>query len=513
MKKIWNFLAIAAMLLSLVACGGNVSIPADSVFKKDLQEYITDVIDENAEISIFEKKMSEVDDSKLTVLCMAMYSSDAGDKTDEFTLTYVLKGKEWIVDKCRVNNKQTEKEPESIVQVESTVETLPMESEEPAESEPVEAESNVVEEPESSESEETVALTLSDDWKDFTFEMGGVVYQLPCDYSVFVENGWKLDENYKWNEIKEDTVMSGYGINSTYLTNGSVRIDADIVNLSGHAQLAKDCKIYGITLPANKNLGVVIAKGLTGASTKEEIEAALGYPTSSSIYDESGSLRYKLDNYNELEFYLNFEDATYNYISLENIVITEEDATVVSTERPAYLNNYVAPTVLGTEVTDTAVMLDGVVYQLPCPVEQFINNGWEVTGDSIGSLGAFCSESYGFYMTKNGVKLSFALVNYAEVEVYTSNCLVYKVDVDNYSMRNASEGFFKHASGLDMNSTWEEIEAVCENFEKYESEYYPSFTYKDDEWDYTEKIYVSWDKDGNKLNNITVEDWNWKWEY
>ena len=90
MKKWFCLILSTVMLMSLAACGSSkeVAVPDDTVYKQDIQEYITEMIDATASIKIFEKTSGEVADNTLTVTCVAMYSGTDGEIQGTFILIY-----------------------------------------------------------------------------------------------------------------------------------------------------------------------------------------------------------------------------------------------------------------------------------------------------------------------------------------------------------------------------------------------------------------------------------------
>lgn len=105
MKKVLCIILTLCIILGLAACGSKNQLaePDDTVYRSDIQEYIKDVLDSTATISIFEKKASETNEGSLIVTCVAMYSGDSGENKGTFTLTYSNNGKEWTLEKCRVD--------------------------------------------------------------------------------------------------------------------------------------------------------------------------------------------------------------------------------------------------------------------------------------------------------------------------------------------------------------------------------------------------------------------------
>ena len=483
MKRLISMVLALVLVLALAACGDKtVSAPDDSVYKADVQDYITEFLDSSAKISIFEKKTADLNGSTLTATCVAIYEGDEGQSMGTFTLTYISGKNGWELDGCSVEMEESNNEP-----TEST----------PAASTP----------PETTVPPQTTApaANLSDDWKEFTFELDGHVYTLPCHCQEFAKNGWNLSPSY---DIDPTTYkLAGYSeVTYVKLTNGAVDIYVDFANNSGNARVVSDCDIVSVTIEASDNLGLKLAKGIHCLSTVEEIQAAYGTPDSMSSNSDYTSLDYGTDYDVMMEFTIWSSDTTDNEITLTNNVPTDRDATVSSTERPAYLDTYVAPTSMSNAATSTQFELDGVVYHLPCPLSVFIDNGWTIKSDSVGYLGAGnYSYSSGMTLQKDGIKFYVGLKNFAEVQVESANCAVYSVDFDEDYMEDAPSGFLKVPTGITFDSTAEDLAKACAGFELYEGSSSVSYTAEDQDYTWKVKYYLY---EGTDLS-IEIEDEVW----
>ena len=137
MKKVISILLVISFLLCLGGCGVGKAPeePDNTVYRKDVQDYVKEVLDATATISIFEVTGSTVENGILTVSCVAMYSGDTGENKGTFTLTYSNNKNEWSLEKCRVEldpagTGQTTKPAETTSPVETT---NPVETTAPAE--------------------------------------------------------------------------------------------------------------------------------------------------------------------------------------------------------------------------------------------------------------------------------------------------------------------------------------------------------------------------------------------
>lgn len=491
MKKFLSLILVVLMVLSMAACGEDEVSSSGGSYKGDVQNYIKENIDSTAKITVFEKKSSDVDGNKLTVNCVALYEGENGEQKDEFVLTYYKDGKAWDLINCAVVEKesgnQDAPETEPTEEVEPSV---------PTESKPAATESK----PSAS-----APSAVSDDWKEFTFEFDGKIYQLPASYETFVNNGWTIkNSSYA---AGDDYVVAGYSHVDAYLSNGSVEIYADFVNMSGNARKITDCDVGGITVKGNKNLSLNVAGGLSLTSTKEEIETAYGAPSNSYISDDSSSLTYQVDTYNKIYFYIYNADTKYNEITITNFVASDRDATTAKDERPAYLDTYKAPEELSSDVKSTQFILDGVVYQLPCPLDAFTDNGWTIKSDSLGTLGALNKKS-GVTIAKDGYTIYLYMINYADYETYTKHCAVYQVSFDPYNFKNAPKDIVQLPGGITMWSSLDEAATLYKGFEFYEGTYSTSYTYQNK--DYTEEVKFSYSTD-DKDADLTVENQNWNY--
>ena len=493
MKKWISIVLAAAMILGLTGCGSSKAVeePKESVYRQDVQEYITDIMDESATITLFDVQSSNVDGDTLEAVCVALYEGDAGENRGTFTLTYSLEGSEWVLEKCRVSLSESQVSSES----EETSEATEEDTQETEESTEV--------------SEETVpeqeTLELSDNWKDFTFEMGGVVYQLPSHYQTFVANGWRIDEER--SDVTLDYMVPGYSRCYVRLTNGAVDLYAELVNMSGNARVASDCDIGGITIEASDNLGLKLAGGIGSLSTLEEVQTAYGTPAGVNSYTDYASVKYQVSDYSTMSFYIYVTKTTYNEVTLRNYVPGDRDATTPVEERPAYLDEYVAPTELGSDIYSTVFELDGVLYQLPCPLDEFINNGWTVTSDSVGTLGAW-NYSSGVTIKKGDYSVYLTLMNFSDYETYSKNCAVCAAQFSGYYFKNAPWGTVKLPGGVSNTSATWDVEGLYANFDRYDGTYATTFTYDNDE--YTVQVKFSYYRD-DAYCEINLKNRNWEY--
>lgn len=380
---------------------------------------------------------------------------------------------------------------------EPSVEENPAEEPEEAKEEPTEA-ADVPE-------EQAAATELSEDLGDYMFELEGNLYQLPISYADFKEAGWEMDPTRSGTE--DDEIVAG-GYDYYYLTNGISTINCEIFNASGNTKTAKECNIGALTVYAKDNLDFCIAKGIEPAASVEEVKAAFGTPSSSNTYDATETLKYETDpnNYQEyVRFSCDSVKAANNYIELKRFVATENDTTEVSSEVPAYLSSYVAPTSLGTDPKAPIFELDGDLYRLPCPLSEFTNNGWEISAKEMDALGGQNREGYCITLRKGEMTFSPELGNFEKTAQLLENCAVTGISMDDYTLKKVDNSFFVMPGGLTIAATIPEVEALGFSKEEYDS----SVTYE-----YTEgEINIRYRLYTDDTGSVYIDVRNRNWDY
>ena len=348
MKKSAALLLAAMMTVSVTACGGGKTpdAPSDADLKKDVQEYITEVVDESAKISNFRVEDSgEGKNDTYEANCIVTYANDTMQYVDEFDLSYEVKDNAWNLEKCKVNSDYAEKSSQAVGADTSKAQT---DSSEAAEA--------------TTEAAAATATQLSDKLEDYTFMLEGDVYQLPFAYSVLADKGWRIYNS----EYYDDTKINGNSYGDITLQKDKKTIDVSIINASGYAKELKDCNVGGISVyGSNKNAPEFsIAKGIKVGDKEDKVREAFGSPTDTSNYDEYNYLRYGEDDSITTIVCDNGTDE-YNdaQIEIKNFVATEDDKkTETSDEVPEYLSTYVAPTELGTDPLTYNIEIENQVY-------------------------------------------------------------------------------------------------------------------------------------------------------
>lgn len=409
MKKRAALLLAAMMTVSVTACGGGKTpdAPSDADLKKDVQEYITEVVDESAKISNFRVEDSgEGKNDTYEANCIVTYANDTMQYVDEFDLSYEVKDNAWNLEKCKVNSDYAEKSSQAVGADTSKAQT---DSSEAAEA--------------TTEAAAATATQLSDKLEDYTFMLEGDVYQLPFAYSVLADKGWRIYNS----EYYDDTKINGNSYGDITLQKDKKTIDVSIINASGNAKELKDCNVGGISVyGSNKNAPEFsIAKGIKVGDKEDKVREAFGSPTDTSNYDEYNYLRYGEDDSITTIVCDNGTDE-YNDASIEikNFVATEDDKkTETSDEVPEYLSTYVAPTELGTDPLSYNIEIENQVYTLTAPVSVFTDNGWKIASQE-DSVPSGRSLSSAIKLQKDGKEIEASVTNFADYQTKPENCAI-----------------------------------------------------------------------------------------
>ena len=82
------------------------------------------------------------------------------------------------------------------------------------------------------------------------------------------------------------------------------------------------------------------------------------------------------------------------------------------TQMPDYLTLYTAPSLTYYDITQAQFILDGKAYQLPCPLKEFLDDGWEITGTSRRYVQPLERVNDVMTICKNGFTLEVDVINY-----------------------------------------------------------------------------------------------------
>jgi hypothetical protein len=222
--------------------------------------------------------------------------------------------------------------------------------------------------------------------------------------------------------------------------------------------------VVGICVEAGYQTDFTIAKGITVRSGVDEIKNAFGIPDySDSGIDYETLVYYAKEELmeNSVHFYI-ADDGESSSITLSNFIKNEDDNTTTDNERPDYLDEYKAPIAMGNDLKSPVVKIEGDLYRLPCPVSEFLDNGWKIDGSPEDVISGG-SESV--YVEKNGKRIFLSVQNYAEYKTTAENCVVYNVHINAdldilFYGEVASIYVGSQANSITIGSTKAELDAV-----------------------------------------------------
>ncbi|WP_026665419.1 proline-rich domain-containing protein [Butyrivibrio sp. FC2001] len=296
----------------------------------------------------------------------------------------------------------------------------------------------------------------------FSFKVGDASYQLPEKASDFLDDGWIFNKPGDANE------MIGTGeLFYTYLAypgGEQPHIMVTITNFSLDAVPAKDGYISSISFNSHdvtamgQDVTTLGGKVVLGQGGVDDIKAAYGEPGYISeselgdgyfYYDESSS------SFTKPSVMINFdENDNYDGISItNNDQPADFEQVEVSSDAPEYLSKYVAPAELGDDPFSGNFKLDGVVYNLPCPLQVFEDNGWTYDVEHDYSVGA--GEGYVVQLKKGDLMLTLNTENFDTKATMLKNTMVIMISSN-------STGLF--ANGIEFpggfTASWSEQQLV-----------------------------------------------------
>ena len=306
----------------------------------------------------------------------------------------------------------------------------------------------------------------------FTFQIGDESYQIPGKVSDYLDKGWTFDD-----DIEAATIIDSYSKEflEFYYPGGRNSLLVDITNFSLDAQEAKDCYITKISLSDydmeefGNELTIHGGDLVLGKSTEADIVAAMGEPDELFEGTYGDVLYYYGDSSNSLEYCVGYslnEDRVF-----ENIRLTNENEPVgfeqvdVSSERPSYLDNYVAPSSLGDDPFSGNFELDGTVYNLPVPFEELTRNGWKYDGDENYSVGS--GQEYVIQFRKGNMSFTTNVYNPTDKAILLKYTIVVMIGANNSSY---DDYLIQFPGGLNCDLTEEEVKEYIKNngIENYE---------------------------------------------
>ncbi len=252
---------------------------------------------------------------------------------------------------------------------------------------------------------------------------------IPMSFSDLENAGWI------YNGDSAEKIPAKTSQNIQRWNKDGVQLFTTITNFSINAMPCMECTITELDYkykPYNMEMHDVSLD--TGITVHKSV-----YDDVISIYGEDGKthegndykiLRYKYDKEHEAIFSFDSESNILRHLSIKCEDEPKNINNEVSEERPEILDNYVKPVEKSDSPYDAIFELDGELYSLPCPVEKFIENGWNV---GQGNESTVISGTCEFYtLEKDDIKLDVILENYVENAVCAKYAYVTEIWADAY---------------------------------------------------------------------------------
>ena len=271
---------------------------------------------------------------------------------------------------------------------------------------------------------------LSDDIYSFQVSIDGTVYQFPMWASDFAALGWEFDGT------PDGTLASyEYTVAETWVKDG-VEVYTNLANLTMNTLTYEDAMVAGIEFDKwnmeDCDWEIILPKGVQyGVSTRDDIIAAWGDPTSE--YDGSMyyNMTYEYDSYQEIDLYVYKDTGVLQEIEIRNMIELEGGDNTVDPTVPEAVKNYQAPTELGDDLYVYNIEIEGNLYTLPFPVSALLDNGFTIKES--GSNMEIGAGSYGWVeLVYNNQSFSCMVDNYADYATIAENCFITSFESDEY---------------------------------------------------------------------------------
>lgn len=390
---------------------------------------------------------------------------------------------------CQTGKETVKEEDAAEVSVETpTPEPAPEETPEETK-EPEEEKTAKEEKPEEQKEEQAVKpaagipTELSDDLYDFQISINGTVYQFPMWYSDFEALGWKYDgDNTKTLSSNQYTTTERWRMDE-----GSVY--TSFANLSMNSVTFAESMVAGIKMDRydlkNCDWEIILPGGIQwGVSNADDIRAAYGDPTSDYDGDNYYRMTYEYDFYREINLYVYKDTDALEQIDIQNLVELEGADNSVDATVPDAVKEYQAPSSLGDDLYSFHVELEGNLYKLPCPVSEFLANGFTI--DEAKTDREVGAGSFGWVTMKyNNQTLRSIARNYADYATTIENCFVTEVSSSDFGPDFA----LTIPGNIKRGDAETDVEKILADFNVEKESSDSDFTY-----------YTVYDPDGRKSN-------------
>lgn len=357
---------------------------------------------------------------------------------------------------------------------------------------------------------------LSDNWKDYTANISGTIYQFPIPYTEFAKKGWRAD-------VVPTFVASG-DTETIEFYDDKLQIDVVVANYSVKEMPLESCLVIGFELDRyaeiSKNAVLEIAGGVKlYETTLDEAKKILGAPdyvftSEAQEYDEIAY--YNSDRSKGLDLRFDTKTGKLSNVGMINIEIPE-GATAstddIDKEPPEINSHYVPPAGPSKSRDDNIITVDGTNIKLPCPISVLVEAGWSIDDDTDEYISAGTYDnSINASLQKDGSKIDVKIENITNNSILPQNGLITSVTVD--ASYCAIPVVFP--GGISVDEDAAKITQTYSDLEAYAEEEYGSFQsyyigiYPKGDYNTAINIYATADTDTKKITRYTYSESDFK---
>lgn len=254
---------------------------------------------------------------------------------------------------------------------------------------------------------------FSDNLFDFIFKVDGVFYQLPCSQQKFIDNGWEIIYE------KEKVMEPGEDCLALFKKNGKYLTLALYNDTSENRELA-ECIVGGINADCNNEeddnyqevyiAGNVLGNDLDYDTIKEHYGEAV-YESVNEETDIVYCLHYMEDSPDDRFYNFWFDDKTgeYWYLWAGNYPAVDADITLTS---------------MNDDLYEGIVEFCGDTYQMPIPVQSFLDNGWVIEQIPTAKFESGEYQYASLVLERDGVSVELPLRNLNDSACDPMDCYV-----------------------------------------------------------------------------------------
>ncbi|MBN1045028.1 hypothetical protein DVW08_06535 [Clostridium botulinum] len=341
----------------------------------------------------------------------------------------------------------------------------------------------------------------SDDLYSFEITLNGQDYTLPADYSEFEKNGWCIN-----GANSDKKVAPNQYTLSEVMKNEKTQVYAKLVNIGKDELSLNQCKIGGIKLDsfdAKYGATLVLPKGISFDSTKDDVIKAYGNPTSSDEKDTQTYMTYEVGTYQSVKITIDKESNKVSSIDIQNFVeksvSDSNNGNSSSSEVPESVKSYKSPTELSDDILSFNAKYDGVLYNMPVPISELEKNGWELQEAPKEEIPSRDFQS-GIVLRKGNQTLRTSIYNNSDKSTSAKNCFVTEIICDEFTTNVSLE----LPKGITVGSTKEAVEAAYAGTKVNKSDS-STFEY----YTYTKKVQqevsITIKKETGKVSKISVQ--------